>query len=635
MPVLARHSSAAGAQGGFCNRKPASFRIDFIKYAPYALASLIAFVLGPHIHLPFSNPWNITGILARAHINPADNIVRFLLFIAGPLLLLGAIWCVPGLRKRFPGDESSAAPGAFCPAPARQPRRLLFLLTLLFLVIAALNVSTYHSWDPLLDPFQEGESLGAGMTLLNGGAPYRDVVFVHGVFQDPLRSVVAFKLFGRSIGAVRTLESLMKLLCCFWLFAFLLVLYDGNYLYIYLTLSVLLIALFSDRLILAPRDGMTFLFLLAAAILFRALQEQTPRLSAARGAALVFFSFLPLASFMYSIDRGFYLLAAYIVLLPLVLFWFGRRLLPRTLAFSALGLGMGALFAGYLLQWQVGAFVDFTFRKIPRYKELMDGLLYPFHVPKFLLMVLILSWITYWIAIRFLAAVRASGLRQSGAFLRRHLLELGLLLLSLCFFRSALGRSDWEHVRYSCVILYLLCCYLLIRYRLHPALQSRPRAARILARSVGVVMVAAALVGIFRIGHAHLLARNFPFKVPDVRFVPLDFQQGSAFLRANLSPQETFFTLTSEGAWYYLADRPCPARFPVVWFAMPPFYQQEIVRDLAARNVKLILYRNQHWFNAIDGFPATERLPILDAYIRRHYRPYTTIAGNEFWIRQM
>jgi len=46
-PVLARHNSAAGAGGGVYNQKTASFRIDLIKYAPYVLATVIAFVLGP------------------------------------------------------------------------------------------------------------------------------------------------------------------------------------------------------------------------------------------------------------------------------------------------------------------------------------------------------------------------------------------------------------------------------------------------------------------------------------------------------------------------------------------------------------------------------------------------------------
>jgi len=623
-------------------------RTPFVRHAPFVLASAVVFALCNHIRLPFSNPWNITGVLARAHFNPANNILRFLIFVGAPLLLLGGLRFLPFTRNRYPWGETSVGSYDLSYQQTAVKRLLpILLLTFLACVILALNVPTHRApgvatdpWGVSLDTFHDGESLGTSVSLMNGHAPYKDFVFAHGVFQDPLRSVVAFKLFNRSIGAVRTLDSIVKLLCFLVLFAFLLVLYNGRYLYAFLTLLVLFLALFCGALIIPARDLMTFSFLLATGVLVRAINEPEPKLSAVGCAALVFFSFLPLAAMVYSIDRGFYIIATYGVMLPLIVFWFRRRLRYRALAFSALGFGLGVMFVGLLLRWEFRAFLDFAILTLPRYKELIDGFVYPFRSPKYLLIVLIISWNAYWVFARFLTAYRpfitgAVEPGSLGAFLRMHLMDICMVLLSLCFFRSALGRSDWSHVEYSCSVVYILSCYLIVKYWLHGALKKRPDAGRMLTRYLVCITVAGCLLGILRIGYSHLLERNFPLKKTDAQFIPSDHQQGLAFLTANLSTEDKFFTMTSEASWYYLLNRPCPSRFPVVWFAEPPFYQQEIVRDLRINRVKIILYRNREWPSNIDGISASERLPIVDAYIRDNYRPFATVAGNEFWIRKM
>ena len=621
---------------------------------------MAAFVLYPHINLPFSNPWHITGLLPLAHVNPVDNIFRFLLFVGAPVLLLGGLRCLPFLRSLYPWGKTPAPPQAPSgqpppkPATVRKPKAKskaahkpngrrwagLTVLSFLFCIIVDLNVWTYHSAGPALDFFHEGESLGPSVSLMAGMAPYKDVIFVHGVFQDPLRSVVAFKLFTRSIGAVRTLESIIKMICFLALFAFLLILFDGRHLYAYLTFLALFFAVCGNALIVAPRDVTTFLFLLAAAVLVRAINQPQPQLSAIACIAAAVFSFLPVASLAYSMDRGFYLIATYCVTLPLIAICSPGRPLVRLLGFSALGLALGSLLAGVLMQWQLRAFFDFAILTFPRYKELMDGDLYPFWIPKYLLVVLLISWNAYWVADRFLTALRpaaggANGPGGGRSFLRAHIMDICLLVLSVCFFRAALGRTDWEHVKYSCVIAYILFCYLAVKYWLHEALQARPSARKKLVRCTVWVAVVVGLAGACCVPFFHLAAEDFPLDKPDAAFLPEGSRQALAFLKANLSPGDSFFTMTSEAAWYYLLDRPSPCRFPVVWFAMPPFYQQEIVRDLQAKRVKIVLYKNTSIYSRLDGFSANERLPIVDAYIRKNYRYYTTVAGNEFWIQNM
>jgi hypothetical protein len=122
-------------------------------------------------------------------------------------------------------------------------------------------------------------------------------------------------------------------------------------------------------------------------------------------------------------------------------------------------------------------------------------------------------------------------------------------------------------------------------------------------------------------------------RVPDSAFVPQDYKTAIAFLKENLGPGENFMTLTNEASWYYYVGRPCPSRFLVVWFAMPDFYQREVVRDLETKGVKYILYRNSFWTNSIDSIPNEKRLPILFRYVNEHYRFCRDLNGNEIWIK--
>lgn len=611
-----------------------------VKHLPYVLASAGAFAICAHLALPFSNPWHIVGGPSQAQFNPASNVLRFLIFVFAPVLLLLSLRILPFTRNLCPWGETSNGPRSFTyQQTALKPVLLLTIVSCLFCVIMALNSSTYHDSDPTLDTLHEGESLGASVTLLNGGIPYKDIVFSHGVFMDPLRSVVAFKLFTRSIGAARTLDSILTLLTFIVLFLFLLVLYEGRLLWVNLTLLVLLVSLSFRGLFILSRDLPTFGFLLVTAILLHAVREPGPRLSSVRCAALALFSFLPFAAMIYSVDRGFYLIATYCMLFPMIVFYFRGRSLYGSLLLSALGIGFAGLVAGIVLHWEFRPFFEYSIVNVPHYWELMDGFVYPFQSPRFLLIVLIISWNVYWVFARFLTAFLQGSktTHQQGGFatfIRMNLMDICLLLMSFFFFRSALGRSDWEHVRYSSGIVYILACYLVIQYLLREALETHPKTSRIVERAVACIVVAACLGGGYRIAREHLLARDFPVKEVDDRFVPSDYQQAASFLKAHLSNGEEFLTLTSEPAWYYLLNQPCPTRFPVVWYGEPPFYQREIVRDISARRVKLILYSDGSGFSDLDGISARERLPIVYAYIRANYRPYATVAGMEFWIRK-
>ena len=582
----------------------------FVGLAAVFLAGFgVGLVLWPRLSLPVTNPWGIVGWPAIAGFHPANNILRFLLLIACPAVALGAarlVW--PGL---FAARSDSAE-------AAEDPPVWGWLLVALA-VLAALNIPTFQAWGQM-NRFHEGETLGTAMSHVAGQKPYRDYLFVHGVWQDPVRSAVAFRLFGRSIGAMRTLESSVKI-AGFALLGWLL--WEAFSRRATAAFAALLFLVALHGLValearwlpippvwIQPRDITAMAFLLAVVRLWRRPQ--------AGAGALFLTGFVPLASFGYSIDRGFFLTATAVVAVSLLRV--GVRRQGRFWLPLAAGAAAGIAALGFLLQWQFAEFVRFTVLIMPRYKEWMDGLEYPIGQGQMWGAAALMALNLFELVRRFLGAPR-------WGFVSDHFLEITLCVLSFCFFRSVLGRADFLHLWLNS----WPACLLAFRLFLWPLLESLGRWGR---RGVAGASTAMALICLVQIPRAHLPAQNFPLRRPDSVYLPADYLRAAEEIRSNLGPGESFFTLTSEALWYYLIDRPCPARFPVVWFAAPHFYQQEIIRDLEGKKVKLVLYHNQAPSNFIDGIRNDRRLPLLTAYVREHYVPWRHIEGHEIWIRK-
>ena len=593
--------------------------------------------------LPFSNPWHVTGLLTQKAYNPANDIIKFITIIIFPSLVLVPSFLLLKDKKWVPTQEKeSAKPNSesFSIRPTIGKKKLFFL-SVVIVSIVALNIPTYHSNGEHVDSFHEGESLGTAISYLAHKLPYKETIFLHGIFQDPLRSVIAFKLFGRSIGSVRTLESIIKILSFILLFISLLKLFRQNYLYAYVAFFILIFGsnYFRDApvlLLILPRDVTTLLFI----FLFLSLRQMLINdrtFSIAKFALIVFFfSFVPLVSFSYSIDRGYYLTATFLIISPPMLFFSAKKGFANYfLISSALGAVSAAVLLFYLLNWDFSAFFEFVFLIMPKYKDLMDGIEYQFYDIKFLFPVAVIALNTYWVTYRLLKeAFKGDDILSSLLqCLKTYVIEICLLVMSIFFFRSALGRSDADHVQYSSVISYMLSIYIFIKYYLHVFLQENKRLENVLIIFSIILVSLLTAAGCYRIYKHELIEKNFPYYIDDSHFIPANYRNTIIFLKNNLGGKDTFFTMTSEAIWYYFINKPCPSKFPVVWFAMPYFYQEQTVRDLGDNNVKIILYKNENGSNTIDGFTTQERLPIIDSYIKKYYSFFKIIDGNELWIR--
>ncbi len=597
----------------------------------------IALLVSDKIALPFHNPWGVVGLLTVEQYNPANDILKFLVIITLPSLILAAGFIPFNRYLRFGNIiRGNGVSGGFSFKNAFPGKKLLVILSIIFVIIIPLNIQTYHSCGETVDTFHEGESMGTAISYLAGDIPYKETIFVHGLFADPLRSVLAFRLFGRSIGAVRTLQSIIKLISFILLFLVLLKLFRNNYLYATGTFFILTVAIFLKFLLILPRDITTFLFIYLFLSLYETLEIKS-NFSRIRFIILTFlFSFVPFASFAYSIDRGFYLSAAYLLFTPMLIVLYHRKgLTKQFISSSVFGIVSAILLTGYLLKWDFADFFNFTFLIMPKYKELMDGMVYPFYDPKFLFPVSLIALNLFWIVYTFLnALIKGDRIIVSvREYIEHHLIEIFLFVISVFFFRSALGRSAWEHIAYSSTAIYILSVYIVIKYYLHPFFTDKGKFIKPIFIFTTITLSAIIITGSYRIHKNRLIATNFPCHTDDSEFIPDNYKKTIVFLNNNLDDDESFFTMTSEAMWYYFINKPSPTAFPVIWFAMPDFYQKMVVDELKSGNVKIILYKNDFWTNAIDDFTNQERLPLIDSYIRTNYSFLKKIDDNELWIK--
>ena len=160
------------------------------------------------IQLPFSNPWGIVGLLSAQEYNPLNDMIRFLFLLTAPSVVLIFFFSSRFTRELFISGIASVH--SFGPATSGKwfLRFFIYLLVVAALFIACGATYRVHT----LDTYHGGETLGAAIDYLSGKVPYRDTIFYHGAFRDPLRSVLAFKLFGKSIAAVRTLETILRII---------------------------------------------------------------------------------------------------------------------------------------------------------------------------------------------------------------------------------------------------------------------------------------------------------------------------------------------------------------------------------------------------------------------------------------
>ncbi|OGY44040.1 MAG: hypothetical protein A2731_03070 [Candidatus Buchananbacteria bacterium RIFCSPHIGHO2_01_FULL_39_8] len=608
-----------------------------IAFNVFIYVFLTVLLIHDSIFLPFSNPWGVSGRLTKIQYNPVNDILRFLLLVGLPPIIFFIILKIKPVRKLYTQPVRSKLDLDNVKSAKKFSRFILYFLIIASVVLIAGDFYPYHHEGGGFDSFHEGETLGPAIDYMAGKAPYREIIFAHGVFEDPLSSVLAFKLFGQSIAAHRTIDSILLILNFLLMIITLFFLFKKEIHQFALAFVLLLLFwlirpfglgfLFSDG-----RDIPLWCFLLVAFLIHKNLPDNLSVRKLKTHLLFFSFTFIPSATFAYSIDRGFYLLATSLIYVALIYLFFLKR--PIFWLPILGGYFSGFVVLGLAIRWAYYDFFQYVFLILPRYKELMDGLIYNFGAFKYFMPVFLIALICYWLAVKLADVVifdQGVFWQKVKFFYRHYFVEILLFLLAVFYFRTALGRSEIGHVYTVAAPIFILVTYVFIKHYLLPFLAKARQPIRSLFIPTVIILLLVLFVYVPGINFSQWY--KFPLGIPDEKFIPQRYVETISFLKNNLGPDEEFLTMTSEASWYYFINRPSPTRFSVVWFAMPSFYQNEMVDDLKQHNVKFILYRNKYWANDIDGIFNERRLPVVFDYIRQHYIPFKNINSNEIWIK--
>jgi len=235
-----------------------------------------------------------------------------------------------------------------------------------------------------------------------------------------------------------------------------------------------------------------------------------------------------------------------------------------------------------------------------------------------------------------------------------------LLLGGVAFFRTALGRSDGGHLTFGATFLWLLCLLPLeggIINMFRVGLSSLRGKSRWHTAVKAAWVLIPTLIFCWYVGEVHHPLAGFsgkwqrlrqnPFKqnvvpeelaragavdIPDDQVEQI--QKVVAYIQENTAENEKIFDFTSQGAYYFFANRPGVSRFHQVSYASTPAMQQEVVAALEKDKTRLVIFKTGGWFDAVDGIRVEERHPLIAAYLQDNYELAVNINNTEILMRK-
>jgi hypothetical protein len=105
-------------------------------------------------------------------------------------------------------------------------------------------------------------------------------------------------------------------------------------------------------------------------------------------------------------------------------------------------------------------------------------------------------------------------------------------------------------------------------------------------------------------------------------------QQVVKYIQSNTYENDTIFDFSSQGAYYFFANRKSATRYHQIAYAATKSMQEEVIRDLDKSQTKLVILSTGGWFDNIDGVLAPNRHPLIAKYLEEHYQEAANINGT-------
>ena len=99
-------------------------------------------------------------------------------------------------------------------------------------------------------------------------------------------------------------------------------------------------------------------------------------------------------------------------------------------------------------------------------------------------------------------------------------------------------------------------------------------------------------------------------------------------MRPEVKDMECFYTLNSEGVWYYYFKKPSCSRYHMLQWALSKEGSYEIINSLRNKRPRVILFSNYNSNRGLVTFHANSE--VYD-FVYQNYRPYKLVGNHWFW----
>lgn len=594
------------------------------------------------------NNAGITSLVSIVNVSPYTEYIKFLILLLAPILvafitlnidqvLVNRCWAVTSSVVEKVSNILSS--------------RIFFaVLTLTLVFLWSVNKNYIFLDFTLNDAFHEGEYLGFLPNFLTLRKPFLDSFMIHGFGLDVLTSLIANELADRSHVIVltrflRMTEGLIAYLGCFWIIWELILLSkfnDGSKQRVFFLLSILFIItdgiFFKFRTnVFAGRDTLFILQLALTIKFFRIVSINEVRRKFEEIALPIFVGISIPTSVLYVYDRAAYFFLLYLLTCILAVS-FGKRVLHSWLRNSILGFTISAIAFIIILGFDQVA-------------ELASQMLYWIRYGKYITFVpppplsLNRESIVFWRYFSFAALTQVFTIfyllldykknYKSVTFWSKNCPTFILLSASLVYMRITLDRSP-DAGSGSLVAAFLLIWLYLNAFKTHFENQINQILLNPLLKQ-WVILLVTLIILIHPALNPLLLPHKFErlsksLKTPDIETLRQDFLESYRVLKSEIDQSSCFYTLSSEGFWYYLFNKQSCTKFSILAYAKTISAQELVVREVEEKKPSVVLFFT-------GGDIVSSLTPVADAsfivyqYFLNYYKPYALVAGRWFWKR--
>jgi hypothetical protein len=519
----------------------------------------------------------------------------------------------------------------------------LALFCVFAIAVPLLNLLDLNPVRPLSDPFHEGERFGYLFSYLARHS-INDIFVIHGVGLNLFPVYLAHRITPNGSIAVTNLIMLCLKgfgILCAWLIVFFTASFADHRLSFkklavsWLCLTAVLSV--SDRILIDARES--FLLFQVLLLIVQELLYRKRRIVLSMLCVLMLGILTPL-SFVFSFDRSLY--AAAIIIASLLMIVIMRK--------QGASIFIGPLFLG-LFTSSAALWHFFTSDNVRalcqqttfwiKYGKYMSNLPMGSIINNPIEYSLLVANVIVFCLMVISLVVLYLKIKKIKLFLTTYFPLIILALTSLFYLRVALDRTEIGHFIQSSVGLLLFFSSLLI-WKINPEFtfntiknDGRPYLAR-LSHVVFLLFSVLLLLMAFNPFKAKNSLANIyrAVKTPNELLIPEAYKHTVKKLNSLIKKDETFYTLTSEGIWYFLLQKKSSSKFHQLIYCRTTECQIDLIGDLKKTSPPYLLFSNNYWSSNIDNVSIFNSHHVFLAYIMKSYGPSFEVEGNWIWKKR-